>query len=338
MNTALLLHGPIALVPVLLFLVGLVHLDAWKLLRPGMVLSLVGAGTLAAGAGYLINNYVYGHFSGSFTAYSGYVSPWIEESLKAVVLVFLIRTRRVGLAVDAGIAGFAIGTGFALIENLYYLASRPEAALPVQVIRGFGTAIMHGGTGTVLAMISITLYERRPQGGLQLLLPGFLAAVALHVGFNALLQWPAIATLAMLVVLPLVIYLVFQHSERALRDWLDADLDSKARLLESISKGTFLESNAGRYLQSLRDRFRGEQLADMLCCLRVHGELALRAKGVLLLRESGLGEPPLDEETRDKLAELRQLERAVGRAGMLALRPLMMTSGKDIWELRLLGG
>jgi hypothetical protein len=76
----------------------------------------------------------------------------------------------------------------------------------------------------------------------------------------------------------------------------------------------------------------------MLCCLRVHGELALRAKGVLLLRESGLGEPPLDEETRDKLAELRQLERAVGRAGMLALRPLMMTSGKDIWELRLLGG
>jgi hypothetical protein len=75
----------------------------------------------------------------------------------------------------------------------------------------------------------------------------------------------------------------------------------------------------------------------MLCCLRLHGELALRAKGRLLLRESGMDEPPIDAETRDKLAELAQLERAIGKAGMLALRPLMMATGKDIWQLTLLG-
>jgi protease PrsW len=133
-----------------------------------------------------------------------------------------------------------------------------------------------------------------------------------------------------------VIYLVFQRSERALRDWLDEDLDSKAQLLDLINRGAFLESHAGRMLQALRDRFRGEDLADMLCLLRLHGELALRAKGVLLLRESGMEEPPLDDETRDKLAELALLERALGRTGMLALRPLMMATGKDIWQLRLL--
>jgi hypothetical protein len=196
---------------------------------------------------------------------------------------------------------------------------------------------MHGGTATVLAMISITLYERRPNGGLQLLLPGFLAAVALHSGFNYLLGRPALATLATLVALPLVIYLVFRHSERTLRDWLDADLDSNVQLLESINTGRFLDSKPGRYLQSLRDRFRGEDLADMLCCLRLHGELALRAKGILLLRESGIDEPPIDAETSDKLAEIAQLERAIGKAGMLALRPLMMATGKDIWQLTLLG-
>jgi RsiW-degrading membrane proteinase PrsW (M82 family) len=336
-NIDLLLRAPIALVPVLLFLAALVQCDGHKLLRLRMVLAVVAAGGLAAGASYLLNNWAYAHFPGDFAAYSRYLSPWIEESLKAVLIVFLIRTRRVGLAVDAGIAGFAIGTGFALIENLYYLASRPDAALPVQVIRGFGTAIMHGGTTTVLAMISIALYERRPNGGLQLLLPGFLAAVALHSGFNSLLGWPALATLATLLVLPLVIYLVFRHGERTLRDWLDADLDSNVQLLESINTGRFLDSNPGRYLQSLRDRFRGEDLADMLCCLRLHGELALRAKGVLLLRESGLDEPPIDAETRDKLAELAQLEHAIGKVGMLALRPLMLATGKDIWQLTLLG-
>ena len=223
------------------------------------------------------------------------------------------------------------------MENLYYLASRPDAALAVQVIRGFATAIMHGGTTTVLAMISVTLYERRrPNGGLHLMLPGFLAAVALHAGFNQLLMRPALATLATVLVLPLVIYLVFQHSERVLRDWLDADLDSKVQLLDLINSGTFLDSPLGRVLKSLRDRFRGEDLADMLCLLRLHGELALRAKGVLLLRESGMEDLALDEETRDKLAELAQLERAIGRTGMLALRPLMMATGKDIWQLKLL--
>jgi len=86
----------------------------------------------------------------------------------------------------------------------------------------------------------------------------------------------------------------------------------------------------------LRERFKGEQLADMLCYLRVHGELAVRAKGLLLLRETGMAEPPLDGETRGRLAELAQLERAIGNTGMLALRPLMMSTGKEIWQLTLL--
>jgi RsiW-degrading membrane proteinase PrsW (M82 family) len=336
MNTELLMRAPIVLLPVVLFLAGLVQLDGYKLLRMRMMLGLVAAGALASGVSYLVNNWAFGHFSGSFVAYSRWVSPWIEESLKAALLVFLIRTRRVGLPVDAGIAGFAIGTGFALIENLYYLAARPHTVFAVQVIRGFGTAIMHGGTAAILGMISNTLYERRPSGGLQFLIPGLLTAVALHTGYNYLLVRPALATLATLLVLPFVILLVFQYSERILRDWLEADLDSNVQLLEAISEGSFLGSKSGIYLQSLRDRFRGEQLGDMLCYLRLHGELAVRAKGVLLLRESGVPEPPIDAETRNKLHELTQLERAIGRTGVLALRPLLVTTGKEIWQLTLL--
>jgi protease PrsW len=334
---ALLAHAPIALAPVLAFLAVLVHADSYKLLRLRTVLLLVAAGVAAAGASYLASSYAYAHFAGDFVRFSHEVSPWIEETLKSALLVFLIRTRRVGLPVDAGIAGFAIGTGFALVENLYYLAARPEISLPVQLIRGFGTAIMHGGTSTIMAMISVALYERRPGGGWQLLVPGLVAAVALHTSFNFMLVRPALATLTMLVALPIVIYLVFEQSESTLREWLDADSDSKLQLLSTINSGQFLDTASGRYLRSLSDRFRGEDLADMLCLLRLHGELALRAKGVLLLRESGLDVPPLDEATRDKLAELRELEGSIGKTGMLMLRPLMMATGKDQWQLHLLG-
>jgi RsiW-degrading membrane proteinase PrsW (M82 family) len=336
MSPELLMRAPIALLPVLLFLAGLVQLDGYKLVRMRMMFLLLVTGALAAGASYVVNNLAFAHFHGSFVTFSRYVSPWIEESLKAALLVFLIRTRRVGLPVDAGIAGFAIGTGFAVVENLYYLAVRPDALLAVAVIRGFGTAIMHGGTAAILAMISNTLYERRPSGGLHLLLPGLFAAVALHTGYNYLLVRPALATLATLLVLPFVIYLVFDHSERILRDWIEADLGTDVQRLEAISTGTFLDSPAGRYLHALRDRYKGEQLVDMLCYLRVHAELAVRAKGLLLLRETGMPEPPLDPETRGKLTELAQLERAIGKTGLLELRPLMMATGKEIWQLTLL--
>ena len=336
MSADALMRAPIALLPVLLFLAGLVQLDGYKLVRMRMMIALVATGALAAGLSYVLNNIAFAHFHGSFVTYSRYVAPWIEESLKAALLVFLIRTRRVGLPVDAGIAGFAIGTGFAVVENLYYLAARPHTVLAVQVIRGFGTAIMHGGTAAILAMISNTLYERRPSGGLHLLLPGLFAAVALHTAYNYLLVRPALATLATLLVLPFVIYLVFDHSERILRKWIEVDLDSDVKRLEAISTGTFLNSPSGRYLQALRDRFKGEQLADMLCYVRVHGELAVRAKGVLLLREAGMPDLPIDAETGARLAELAQLERAIGKTGMLALRPLMMATGKEIWQLTLL--
>jgi RsiW-degrading membrane proteinase PrsW (M82 family) len=333
----LLLHAAIALVPVLLFLAALVYFDGYKLLQFRTVVLMVAIGALVAGASYPLNTFAYERFSGEFQSFSRFVSPWIEEFLKAVPLVFLIRTRRVGLQVDAAIVGFAVGTGFALVENLYYLAMRPDAALVVQIIRGFGTAIMHGGAASTLTMISVTLYEKRPNSGLHIFLPGFFAAVALHSIFNILLVRPVLATTVMVVVLPCVIYWVFQQSESALRAWLDADLDSNVQLLESIQTGTFLDSNSGRYLQTLRDRFRGEDLADMLCCVRLHSELAMRAKGVLLLRESGMEELPIDAETQEKLTELAQLERAIGRTGVLALRPLIMATGKEIWQLTLLG-
>src|SRR5579862_6852112 len=113
-SDTLLMRAPMALVPVLLFLGALVHGDSYKLMRFKTVLDIAAAGVLAAGASYVANSWAYAHFPGDFQAYSRYVSPWIEELLKALVLIFLIRTRRVGLPVDAGIAGFAIGTGFAL--------------------------------------------------------------------------------------------------------------------------------------------------------------------------------------------------------------------------------
>jgi RsiW-degrading membrane proteinase PrsW (M82 family) len=330
-----LLRAPVGLLPVVAFLAALIYLDSFKLVTPRSVLLAIAVGGAAAGASYALNASLLDALPLDFLAYSRYVSPWLEEALKAAIIVYLVRSHRIALLVDAAIAGFAVGTGFALVENLYYLSTRPDAALIVQVIRGFGTAIMHGGATAIFAIVSVTLAESRARSSTLSFVPGFVAAVVLHSAYNHLLAMPVLATLGILAVLPPLLWTAFQHSERSLRAWLDADLDSDIELLDLINSDEFPRSHVGRYLLSLRETFRGEVVADMLCYLRLHLELALRAKGVLLMRESGF-EPEIDEETRAQLAELKYLERSIGRTGQLAIRPVLRMTRRDLWQFFML--
>jgi len=114
------LHAAIGLLPVLAFLAALLYLDSYKLVRLRIVIAIVAAGVAVAYVCYFVNGYLLGAVAIDFTTYSRYVGPAVEEFAKALVIVALIRSDRIGFLVDAAIAGFAVGTGFAIIENLLY--------------------------------------------------------------------------------------------------------------------------------------------------------------------------------------------------------------------------
>jgi hypothetical protein len=242
---------------------------------------------------------------------------------------------RVGFLIDAAIFGFAAGTGFATIENLYYLEHYPDVGIGIWIVRGFGTALMHGGCTAIFAMISVTLLERARNGMLAALVPGFAIAVLLHSAYNHMYVSPKLATAAVIVVLPPLLLLVFQRSEKSVSDWLVQGFDADVNMLEAITSGRFAESPAGRYLSSIKNRFKGPVVADLLCYIRLHTELALRAKGMLLMRENGF-DVAVDDETRSKLAEMRYLKSSVGKTGMLAMQPMLYGTHKDLWQLNLL--
>ncbi|HVP15405.1 MAG TPA: hypothetical protein VMS88_07660, partial [Terriglobales bacterium] len=96
-------------------------------------------------------------------------------------------------------------------------------------------------------------------------------------------------------------------------------------------------SRVGRYLDSLRARFPGPVVADMLCLLRIHLELSLGAKGILLARSAGV-RIPVDEHLRASFEELRFLQRSIGPTGRLAIQPFLRTSSRDLWQLYTIGG
>jgi RsiW-degrading membrane proteinase PrsW (M82 family) len=329
-------HALVGLLPVLLFLLVLVWLDSYKLVSMRLVVTVMVWGVLAAVACYLVNGALIPRTGLPIEAYARYVAPLVEEVAKGLVIVALIRTHRIGFLIDAAILGFAVGAGFAIVENLQFQRMLPDAGIATWLVRGFGTAIMHGGVTATFAMMSLASVERSRLPPFVSFVPPLALAVGLHAAYNHLAGVPMVATLVVLVVLPAVMAYVFARSERAVGDWLGRGFDADAAMLASINSGHFADTPTGRYLDTLRRRFQGPVVADLLCYLRLHTELALRAKGVLMMRENGF-DMPVDDATRDKFAEMDYLESSIGKTGLLALKPMLHMSHRDLWQLHMLG-
>jgi len=239
--------------------------------------------------------------------------------------------------VDAAIHGFGIGTGFAVLENLYYVQASHDATLWTWIVRGFGTAIMHGGTTSIVAMVSKALRSRSAEFKPYLVLPGLCVAVVLHSLYNQFVLHPVLSTALIVLVFPILCVAVFQGSERETNAWLGTGFDTDQELLRAVHTGQVSGTPVGKYIATVKSRFPAEVIVDMMCFLRLRAELAIRAKGVLMMRESGFDAAP-DPTVKAKFEELAYLERNIGKTGLRALQPFVHTSTRDLWQLTVLDG
>jgi RsiW-degrading membrane proteinase PrsW (M82 family) len=335
MISSTLLSAPIGFLPVVMFLALLRFFDSYKLVSVRAIIVILGAGGLTAIASYFANSFLMSTFDIEYSILTRYVAPIVEECLKASVIVWLLYHHRIGFLVDAAIAGFAVGTGFALVENFYYLQQNIVTNPGVWIVRGFGTAIMHGGVTAIFAILTQSLTERHMRINPLYLAPGLGAAIFLHSGFNHFFLSPLLHTACVLAVLPALLYLVFERSTASLRNWLQLDFDADADMLAQINSGEFSQSKIGHFLTELKDRFEGPVVVDMLCYLRLFTELALRAKALLMMREQGF-DMPVDQEVKSMIEELKYLEQSIGKAGTLLLTPFLHFTRKDLWQLYVL--
>jgi RsiW-degrading membrane proteinase PrsW (M82 family) len=327
------LETTVSLLPVFVFLAGLIFLDSYKLVKPGSVVTAIILG--CASALLLVWLARFEILPADRPFYPRYVAPVIEEVLKGVFLGYFIRTKKIGFMVDAAIYGFGVGAGFSFIENIQYLQLLKEPNLFLWIIRGFGTAIMHGGATALLGVVSKNLSDRFSSERLLVFAPGLFLAIIIHSSYNHFFFSPEASTAIILIALPSVFLFVFNRSEKSTRHWLGVGFDTDMELLQMITTGEISETKVGKYLKSLKERFAGEIIADMLCLLRLHLELSLRAKGILLMRQAGF-KPPIGPEIKEKFAELRYLERSIGKTGQLAIHPFLHTSSRDLWQLYML--
>ena len=324
----------VGIIPIFIFLIILIGLDSFKLVSFKLTIKVILLGGTGALISLLLNRILNDSLGFGFLTYTHYVGPVIEETIKAMVLIYFIRSEKIGFIVDAAIFGFATGTGFALIENIYQY-NVAELNIQGWILRGLGTAVMHGASTAIFAIIAKSFVDRKMSIRFSMFLPAIGLAIIIHSFFNHLLLPPEVLTIVELILLPILFWIIFLQSEKAIHHWIDIGLDAEVGLLEFLVSGKLSETKIGRFLDSLIIVFPKEKIADILCYLRVYLELSTRVKGILLMQQSGFVIPP-DPDIKERLKELDYLESRIGKTGKRALETVFESDPKDLWQLYLL--
>ena len=334
----LILKALVACMPVVACLIVFVAMDVFKLMKPSEILEMLAGGGALAAAAYFANGGLMDNFPIQFDIYTQIGSPIVEETLKGLLVVGLFAFNRVGYLVDAAITGFAIGAGFSLVENLFFLRHFADANMGVWLVRGFGTAIMHGGATAILAALSQLLFA--PRLRLQadrfrlnplLFLPGLAVAIALHAGFNHFTHAPVAAMAAVAGAVPVALFSIFSVGETYAHRWLAQDQAAHQRLLADMRSGAFAASDEGQAIAALAARL-GPAAGDLNDYVRIHVELVARAEATLLSLEAHEG-TGLDTHIRDSFERLHALEKSLGPTAVLAVRQHLRFSRNDLWEM-----
>jgi protease PrsW len=332
-------HWGLAIVPVLVLLGVFVWLDVFKLMSFREILVLLLVGGICAVVVWPVSGSLLDTLPIGFSIYSRFVAPFIEEAIKAVAMIVLFRLNRIGYKVDAIISGFAIGAGFSVVENIIYLLRYPDYGAGTWLVRGVGTAVMHGTTLALLAAIAHEFAERetREAAGdfdfhLWWFLPGYAIAVAMHTAFNQFPDRPLIAMMGAIIVAPVVLNAIFHFGTLETERWLVTECAEHHAQLDLLRSGQWPDNPSGRKMAALAERLNPESAKRIRRYWELQAWLLVRAEETMM--EEAAGDVTIDrKEIRAALAELDGLKRALGRSTFTAVKALLPFSRNDEWEV-----
>lgn len=332
------LNWSLALVPVLLMLTMFVWLDVFKLMTLWEMLGLLILGGITAGLAYPVSGVFIDQLPIGYSNYSRFAAPWIEETIKALALVLLFRLNRIGFKLDAVISGFAIGAGFSVVENILYLMRFPDLAPSTWMVRGLGTAVMHGTTVAIVAAIAHELSERETREAasdfdfnLLWYVPGLFIAVVLHTAFNQFPDQPLYAMIGTLAAAPFIMMAMFKFGAQEAQHWLAEESAAHRAALQAWQSGAFPDDESGRRIAALiaRSDAKSGQLIREYC---QHMTALVLAAETTLHAQSEEGER-VEIDARDTFKKVEAAKQAMGRTTFAALRPLLPFSRNDYWEV-----
>ena len=274
---------------------------------------------------------------------SDYLNPVMEEIVKAIPLLWLATRKKIVFFIDSVICGAAIGGGFSILENIFYLLLGDGMSLGTILFRGLEVALVHMGCSAIVAaglMLAVRMIGRsRSRLGIKKSDIGMavfllLEAPVLHVFHNNFQFVPLVQFIFVFGTLGGLLVWTYYFDVDMIHRWIDKNLDQQFALLDSIKSGQLGNTQTGIFLESIKEKFPPENYFDIICYVQLHVELSVAAKSRVMLRESGLVKDlPLTEDNKELILsqyeEYKILEQRIGKVARMTIAPIVKNYPAD---------
>lgn len=269
--------------------------------------------------------------------HSDYVNPVLEELVKGLPILYLASRKKIVFFIDSVICGAAVGGGFSILENIFYLLFGHKMGLGTVLFRGLEVALLHMGCSAIVAaglMLAVRIIERsrsrlgikKSDIGMSVFL--LMEAPVLHVFHNAFHFNPLMQFIFVFGTMGGLLMWTYYYDVDMIHRWLDKGLDKQLALLDSIKSGQLDKTQTGIFLESIKKKFPPEDFFDIICYVQLHVELSVAAKSRVMVRESGLVKDlPLTEENKELILsqyeEYKILEKRLGKLARMTIGPIV---------------
>jgi RsiW-degrading membrane proteinase PrsW (M82 family) len=322
----------------LLSLAAIYTLNLYSTSQIEVVFLCLGWGLAAFFIAVQVHRFILGHTQIALLNLSRYVAPLTEETLKAALLIYLVRRPIFNYFVDGAVYGFAIGIGFAVIENFSYIANHEAMALSVAFWRAFSISMVHAVASAVIGIaLGLGRFQQGALGRLFFISAGWAAAVLIHGGFNNMVSrvgivWQAhiYAALAGLVGTVFIAWMI-RRGLKEERDWIDEMLGLADQVTRNESRLVLRLAETGSLLAPIVEHFGKRKAAQIGRLLAVQAQLGVLRK---TLQKTPNEKMRLDAEGQISILqhEMSILRKRIGIYPMLFLRSVFPEDNFSVWN------
>ena len=323
-----------ALLPVVIYIIVVYQIDNFSLISVKRLLLLILCGMLTALACFALFQ-----LTGTiiFQSLSDSVNPIIEEMVKGIPLLWLAARKKIVFFIDSVICGAAVGGGFSILENIFYLLLGDQMGIGTVLFRGLEVALVHMGCSALVAaglMLIVRMIEYSRSRSVvkksDIAMSVFLLSEApvLHLFHNTFHFVPLVQFVFVIGTLGGLLVWTYFYDVEMIHSWIDTGLDKQLDLLASIKTGRLDDTPTGKFLESVKDAFPPKDFFDIICYVQLHVELSVASRSRVMLRETGLEDNlPLSDEMKEQILsqyiEYKTLEKRLGNAARMTIAPIV---------------
>ncbi len=264
-----------------------------------------------------------------------YAAPVLEEILKGLLLLYLIRRPNFTYFVEGAIYGFAAGMGFAIAENWQYVLAAKDAGLAVAIGRVLSTNLIHAAT---TALLGIALGLARFQRSFRAILfglGGLLAAVLMHMAFNNLVTRVKSGILLIyaaacgLAAAGMIVYAI----KRGLKEekaWIEQTLGAADRVTSGEAAVVQSMDKIDKLLKPMEVRFGKQKTQQAKEFLIIQARLGLLRKSLEKLSDERM-KKSIEDQMGKLRGEMDVARRKVGTYAILYLRRIFPEDSSPLW-------